>query len=100
MNITVLNNYLIIVNLVGLVLYIINMLLYRYTEKAQIDVLITITSLIGGSIGILIPVLIFQRKINKENEETILSTVFIYCITAIQSIIYFNSKRSIVRSTK
>lgn len=80
--------YLIVINILGLILYLINMLLYKYTADAQIDWLVTTACLLGGSIGILIPVLIFQRKLNKEKESIIMSSVFLYCIIPMQIILY------------
>lgn len=88
MNLDVLHNYLLIINIAGCVLYLINMLLYKFTADAQIDSVITIVSLLGGSIGVLIPLLIFNRKIDKSHEDTIMSTVFLYCTIPIQIIIY------------
>lgn len=76
MDLSIFQNYLFIINIIGLVLYLINLLLYRYTADSEIDSLITIVSLLGGSIGILVPLLIFQRKLNKEKESIMMSTVF------------------------
>lgn len=89
MDLSIFQNYLFIINIIGLVLYLINLLLYRYTADSEIDSLITIISLLGGSIGILIPLLLFQRKLNKEKESIMMSTVFLYCIIPIQIVLYF-----------
>ena len=89
MDSSIFQNYLFIINIIGLVLYLINLLLYRYTADSEIDSLITIVSLLGGSIGILVPLLIFQRKLNKEKESIMMSTVFLYCIIPIQIVLYF-----------
>ena len=89
MDLAIFQNYLLIINIIGLVLYLINLLLYRYTVDSEIDSLITIVSLLGGSIGILVPLLIFQRKLNKEKESIMMSTVFLYCIIPIQIVLYF-----------
>lgn len=89
MDLSIFQNYLFIINIIGLVLYLINLLLYRYTADLEIDSLITIVSLLGGSIGILVPLLIFQRKLNKEKESIMMSTVFLYCIIPIQIVLYF-----------
>ena len=89
MDLSIFQNYLFIINIIGLVLYLINLLLYRYTADSEIDSLITIVSLLGGSIGILVPLLIFQRKLNKEKESIMMSTVFLYCIIPIQIVLYF-----------
>ena len=89
MDLSIFQNYLFIINIIGLVLYLINLLLYRYTADLEIYSLITIVSLLGGSIGILVPLLIFQRKLNKEKESIMMSTVFLYCIIPIQIVLYF-----------
>lgn len=89
MDLSIFQNYLFIINIIGLVLYLINLLLYRYTADLEIDSLITIVNLLGGSIGILVPLLIFQGKLNKEKESIMMSTVFLYCIIPIQIVLYF-----------
>lgn len=43
--------YLIGVNILGFILYGINTLLYRFTADGQIDAVLTITSFLGGSLG-------------------------------------------------
>lgn len=76
--------YLVIINIIAIVLYLLNLLLYSFTSKAQIDSLITIICFLGGSFGILIMKLIFDRKIDKKHEETIMSSVFLYSLIPIQ----------------
>lgn len=76
-----LTKYLGIVTIVGFILYCINMLLYKHTKDAQIDFLVTVTSLAGGSFGIVMAILLFDRKATKEN---MMSRVFISCIFIIQ----------------
>ena len=44
--------YLVIINITGFILYLINTLLYRFTAEGQIDAVLTIVSLLGGSLGI------------------------------------------------
>lgn len=83
-----LTNYLIIINIIGLIVFIINDLLYKYTANCQIDIIVTIVCFLGGSIGVLIPVLLSKRKINKENEPVLMSRVFLFCIIPIQIILY------------
>lgn len=89
------DSYLIIVNIVGFFLYFINMLLYRYTLNLQVDKLLTLISFMGGSLGIIIFILLFDRKAEKEN---MMSRVFVSSIFVIQLILflfykdgYFNS---------
>ena len=81
----VLSYYLIIVNIIGFVLFAVNTWLYSNTAEGQIDKYLTITSLLGGSFGILISILIFDRKAVKGN---MMSRVFIACIFVIQVVIF------------
>ena len=76
--------YLLVINAIGVLVYLINMLLYRHTVNGQIDVIVTIVSLLGGSAGMLLMFLLFDRKAVKEN---MMSRVFIICIFIIQIII-------------
>lgn len=76
--------YLIIINVIGFVLFAVNTWLYSNTEEGQIDKFLTITSLLGGSLGILISILIFDRKAVKGN---MMSRVFIACVFVIQLVI-------------
>ena len=48
--------YLGIINVIGFILYCINMLLYKFTRNGQVDTLLTITSFLGGSLGIIIAI--------------------------------------------
>ena len=76
--------YLLAINAIGVLVYLINMLLHRHTANGQIDVIVTIVSLLGGSVGMLLMILFFDRKAVKEN---MMSRVFIICIFIIQVII-------------
>ena len=55
--------YLIIINVVGFVLFAVNTWLYSHTAEKQVDTALTITSLLGGSMGILLSILLFDRKV-------------------------------------
>lgn len=77
--------YLIIINMIGFVLYLINTLLYRYTTDRKIDAILNVISLLGASLGIMICILIFDRKAEKEN---MMSRVFVSCILVIQIIVF------------
>lgn len=77
--------YLIIVNSIGFILFAVNTWLYSNTAEGQVDKFITITSLLGGSLGILISIFVFDRKAVKEN---MMSRVFIACIFVIQVVIF------------
>ena len=88
-------NYLLIINVIGFVLYLINNALYKHTADGQIDILLTITSLIGGSGGILLAILFFDRKPKKEN---MMSRVFIACIFTIQCILILIIKENVLEN--
>ena len=60
------------------------MMLYKYRHKRQLDKLITVMSLLGGTLGIIIAILLFDKKMIKEN---MMSRVFIICIFIIQLIL-------------
>ena len=77
--------YLIAVNILGFILYGINTLLYRHTANGQIDTVLTFTSLLGGSLGMVLCMLLFDRKSVKEN---MMSRVFIACVLIIQVVAY------------
>jgi len=79
-----LTQYLVAINAVGFVLFLINTLLYTYTESGQIDALLTIVSLLGGSAGIVLSIFIFDRKAVKQN---MMSRVFVFSILVIQIIL-------------
>ena len=76
--------YLIGANVVGFFLYLINMWLYSHTSEGQVDKFLTILSLLGGSLGILLAIVIFDGKAVKDN---MMSRVFIACVFVIQVII-------------
>ena len=77
--------YLIFVNIIGFALFLINTLLYTYTENGQIDVILTITSLVGGSLGIVLCMLIIDRNAIKGN---MMSRVFVVCVLVVQIVLY------------
>ncbi len=77
--------YLIVINIIGCIIYLINSLLYKYSADGQIDVLVTIVAFIGGSVGIIIAILIFVRKAEKRN---MMSRVFVVCVFVIQVIVF------------
>ena len=69
-----LEKYLIAVNIIGFLMYFINFLLYKFTSSANVDNLLTILSLAGGSLGIFVFIVLFDRKSVKEN---MMSRVFL-----------------------
>lgn len=78
-------NYLLIINVIGFVLFGINTLLYTFTEKGQIDAVLTIIALAGGSLGIVMSMLLFSRKAVKDN---MMSRVFVFSVLVIQIVIF------------
>ena len=77
--------YLLIINIIGFMLYIVNMLLYRFTEEWNVDSLLTIISIIGGATGALLAIILFDRKSVKDN---MMSRVFVVCVCIIQIVLY------------
>ena len=81
--------YLIAVNVIGFILYLINTWLYSHTAEGQIDTVLTITSLLGGSFGIILSILLFDRKAEKGN---MMSRVFVSSVLVIQIILFLMIK--------
>ena len=79
-----LEKYLIAVNIIGFLMYFINVLLDKFTSSANVDNILTILSLAGGSLGIFVFIVLFDRKSVKEN---MMSRVFLICLLIIQIII-------------
>ena len=79
-----LEKYLIAINIIGFLMYFINFLLYKFTGYANIDKLLTILALAGGSLGIFVFIVLFDRKSVKEN---MMSRVFLICVLIVQIII-------------
>lgn len=84
-NLGVFDYYLILVNIIGFILFAINTWLYSNTADKQIDVVLTICSLLGGSLGIVIAILLIDRKAEKGN---MMSRVFVSCVLVIQIIVF------------
>lgn len=84
MMLSVFDKYLIVANIIGFILYLVNTALYAYTADKQIDVALTITAILGGSLGILLAILIVDPKAVKKN---MMSRVFIACVFVIQLLI-------------
>lgn len=75
--------YLIAINIIGFLMYFISFLLYKYTKTANIDVILTLLALAGGSLGIFAFIVLFDRKSVKDN---MMSRVFLICVLIIQII--------------
>lgn len=84
MSLTPLAHYLIGVNLVGFVLYLVNIWMYSHTADKEIDTVLTIAALLGASLGIVLAILLFDRKAQKGN---MMSRVFVASVLVIQVII-------------
>lgn len=69
--------YLIVISIIGFILFAVDAWLYSNTAEGQVDKFLTIISILGGSLGILISILIFDRKAVKGN---MMSRVFIACV--------------------
>ena len=67
LNLSIFDCYLICINVIGFILFAINTWLYSHTDEKQIDALLTITSLLGGSLGIVIAIFLIDRKAVKGN---------------------------------
>lgn len=89
MELSKLDYYLIVINIIGFVLYLVNTWLYSHTAEGQIDRVLTIISLLGGSLGIVLAILLFDRKSVKDN---MMSRVFVICVLIIQIIIFLMAK--------
>ena len=95
MELGLLEYYLIVVNVIGFILFAVNTWLHSHTADSQIDVVLTITSLLGGSAGILLSILVFDRKAEKGN---MMSRVFIVCIFVIQIVILLMVKGFVAKN--
>lgn len=79
------DRYLIIVNIAGFLLFVLNMWLHAHTDRGQIDALLTVVFLAGGSLGILSAILLLDRKAKKDN---MMFRVFAVCVFVIQVIMF------------
>lgn len=77
--------YLITINILGFVLLLINTLHTSDGSDRKADIILAIISLLGGSVGILLSMLIFARRVEKDN---IMSKVFIACVFIIQTVLF------------
>ena len=89
MQLTNLQVYLIGMNVLGMIAYVINMLLYKWMNGKQINVIINILSCIGGAFGVVLAMLLFDRKAEKRN---MMIRVVAYCMLIIQLLILVSMK--------
>ena len=85
MNITKLEFYLLIINILAFIIAAINSKIPSKKPDGRRYIIVAIASIAGGSIGSLLSLLIFDRKAEKGN---MLSRVIISCLVVIQAIIY------------
>lgn len=78
------DKYLIAVNVMGCIGYLINKQYFIYAKKEIADKILTVLALMGGSLGILAAILLFDRKASKDN---MMLRVSVVCIFAIQIIL-------------
>ena len=81
--------YLVIINIIGFLMYLINMWLYSHTKEGQVDKFLTILSLAGASPGILLAIVLFDKKAHK---GTMMSRVFVISVFIIQIIFFLMLK--------
>ena len=81
MNLNIFDRYLLIINIIALVIYGIKVLVYKHQTRDWFEMFIV---LLGGSAGILLMIILFDRKAVKEN---MMSRVFTLCMLVIQAIL-------------
>lgn len=84
MNLNIFDRYLLIINIIALVIYGIKVLVYKHQTRDWFEKLCMFIVLLGGSAGILLMILLFDRKAVKEN---MMSRVFTLCMLVIQAIL-------------
>ena len=89
MNLDFFSWYLLVINLLGFILFTIYMFSgsSSVTESDLFDRILTITSLMFGSFGMIIAIILFGRTPRAYKKETMMSRVFISCIFVIQIIL-------------
>ena len=78
------DRYLLIINIIALVIYGIKVLVYKHQTGDWFEKLCMFIVLLGGSAGILLMIILFDRKAVKEN---MMSRVFTLCMLVIQAIL-------------
>lgn len=85
MNLSSFTLYLIAINILGFILSFINSLLCKHAARFQLGKVLAVGSVLGGSLGILLFILLFDRKSVKEN---MMSRVFVLCVFVIQLLLF------------
>ena len=83
-NLNIFDRYLLIINIIALVIYGIKVLVYKHQTRDWFEKLCMFIVLLGGSAGILLMIILFDRKAVKEN---MMSRVFTLCMLVIQAIL-------------
>ena len=84
MTLNIFDRYLLIINIIALVIYGIKVLVYKHQTRDWFEKLCMCIALLGGSAGILLMIILFDRKAVKEN---MMSRVFTLCMLVIQAIL-------------
>lgn len=84
MNLNIFDRYLLIINIIALVIYGIKVLVYKHQTRDWFEKLCMFIVLLGGSAGILLMIILFDRKAVKEN---MMSRGFTLCMLVIQAIL-------------
>lgn len=84
MNLNIFDRYLLIINIIALMIYGIKVLVYKHQTRDWFEKLCMFIVLLGGSAGILLMIILFDRKAVKEN---MMSRVFTLCMLVIQAIL-------------
>ena len=84
MNLNIFDRYLLIINIIALVIYGIKVLVYKHQTRDWFEKLCMFIVLLGGSAGILLMIILFDRKAVKEN---MMSRVFTLCMLVIQVVL-------------
>ena len=84
MNLNIFDRYLLIINIIALVIYGVKVLVYKHQTRDWFEKLCMFIVLLGGSAGILLMIIFFDRKAVKEN---MMSRVFTLCMLVIQAIL-------------
>lgn len=70
------------ISIFGFLLFVFNRWLYTHTQKGQIDIVLTIVAFLGGSIGMLPAILLFNRECKPEKRR-LFSRVYVFSLSVI-----------------
>ena len=71
--------YVIGINIIGFLLFLVNQLLYSFTDEGQIDVAVTVASFLGGSAGIILAMLYSaEKRLKKKNDVQDICCMYFY----------------------